>query len=125
MDYENTIVACVGTKLIGWSWEQGKSVIYGDKEWVKSMILASASRKLVELHAGAIAGVADISNPKNLLGIFLAMADIPRESIQLLNAPDELLACVQMELTTLNENDEIYDDFETIIKTNYLEGISV
>ncbi len=125
MDSENTIVACSGTKIIGWSWAQGNSVIYGDAEWIESAKEASEAKKFVNLHAGSIGGVADLSNPKNLLGIFLAMADLPRESINLLNAPEELLELTEIELTELNHDDEIYDDFERIIERNQLTDLPV
>lgn len=86
---EPIIVIGFGSKIAGWVGVPGGRLM-GDPDVVKAARLAAADQMEISMYRNLFTTKADISNPKNLLGVFAAFYAYDDARIRLLKAPQEL-----------------------------------
>lgn len=86
---EPIVVVGFGSKIAGWAGVPGGRLM-GDPDVVKAARLAAADEMKVSMYRNLFTAKAEISNPKNLLGVFAAFYAYDDARIRLLKAPKEL-----------------------------------
>lgn len=113
------IVAYYKDKAIGWSFADGKPLFQGDSEWIEHAKESSKNKEFISLYEGEVEGVAEVNNPKNLKGVFLALASLPRERIRVSKCPHGMME-------SLGINIEEFEDFpEDNSESSYFTIISI
>lgn len=102
------IVAYFGDKTIGWSHVNGKPFLQGDKEWIEHAQRIAFEAQPVSLYRGSVEGIPQLDDPKNLRGIFLALASLPRERIRISKCPRGMMESLGIHIEEIDEdiNDE-------------------
>lgn len=102
------IVAYFEDRTIGWSHVDGKSFLQGDKEWIEHAQRVASEGQLVSLYREAVEGIAQLDDPKNLRGVFLALASLPRERIRISKCPRGMMESLGIHIEEIDEdiNDE-------------------
>lgn len=102
---QTLIVAYFGDKTLGWSHVNGKPIFHGDKEWEKHARQAALAKNYISLYEGNLEGVAQIDNPENLKGVFLALAAFPRERIRISTCPNGMMENLGLSIEEFSPED--------------------
>lgn len=112
------IIARYGDKVIGWVGSATKCRLYGDKEWVHEANMASVANLEFTLYENIalIANIDDYMKPEQA---FAAMAWFAKERIEVIEAPDDMMASLGLlEVPEAFEPEERLDDiFSEVIPT--------
>lgn len=102
------IVAYFEDRTIGWSHVDGKSFLQGDKEWIEHAQRVASEGQIVSLYREEVEGIAQLDDPKNLRGVFLALASLPRERIRISKCPRGMMESLGIHIEEIDEdiNDE-------------------
>lgn len=110
---QTLIVAYFADRTLGWSHVDGQPFFQGDSEWEESARQASEDKQYISLYEGNVEGVADIDDPENLKGVFLALAALPAERIRIAACPDGMLEGLGLSLREIDPDDEDQEDTES------------
>ena len=105
---QEMIVAYFEDRTIGWSHVDGKSFLQGDKEWIEHAQRVASEGQIVSLYREEVEGIAQLDDPKNLRGVFLALASLPRERIRISKCPRGMMESLGIHIEEIDEdiNDE-------------------
>lgn len=112
------IIARYGDKVIGWVGSATKCRLYGDKEWVHEAKMASIANLEFTLYED-IALTANINDYMKPEQAFAAMAWFAKERIEVIEAPDGMMASLGLlQVPEIFEPEERSDDiFSEVIPT--------
>lgn len=113
---QKLIVAYFADRTLGWSTAEGRAIFSGDAEWERVARQAAESKDFISIYEGAVEGIAEIDNPENLRGAFLALAAFPGERIRISTCPDGMMESLGIVMEEINDDEDEGDSEDSLLE---------